>query len=266
MTTPCSHYRANIPKAVIGDLSPEDQRDLDLHLAECRPCNRESLLYADTIRQLGALQDEAVPRHFFVYHEDVRLKPWQSFVQMSRAWQVAAAALMVGLGLLGSMAIAKLSLRTENGSLILSFGEGPVVADPHVRIQQADTRELEERILKTVAERNALEKLELVRTLRNETARDTAALTREQQAILGQALTNLEVRMSQAVAASTASLENRMGQSMQELYRAVSLDRQRDMAAIDNRINVLAASGEIKNNQTDEILATLLQVAELRTR
>ncbi len=266
MTTPCSHYRSNIPKAVLGDLSPEDQRDLELHLAECRPCNRENLLYADTVRQLGAVQDEAVPRHFFVYQEDVKLKPWQAFAQMSRAWQAAAVTLIVGLGLLGSMAIAELSLRTEDGVLILSFGERPAVPDPPARTQQADTRELEERILKAVEERNAMEKLELIRILRNETARAVTALSREQQAVLGQALTNLEVRMSQAVAASTARVETQMGQSMQELYRAVSLDRQRDLAAIDNRISILAASGEIKNNQTDEILATLLQVAELRTR
>ena len=97
-------------------------------------------------------------------------------------------------------------------------------------------------------------------------ARSNKAIGREQRALLEQAINNVELRMGQLVSTTAASLEKKTDRSVQELYRKVSLERARDLAAIDNRMNLLAINGEVKSTQTDAILTTLLQVAELRMR
>lgn len=264
MTASCRDYKAFIPRAILGDLSQEEQQALDQHLAECSPCNREHRMYGETIRQLTAVQDVSVPRHFFVYPEESPGTPWHAFLRMSRAWQAATATILLVLGISALLAISRLQIRSEEGALVIGFGTLPARGPVAPQAPQVDTSALESRILKIVAERSRQDNLEFLRTLRTEMTRSSKAIGREQRALLEQAINNVELRMGQLVSATAAGLEKKTDRSVQEIYRKVSLERARDLASIDNRMNLLAINGEVKNTQTDAILATLLQVAELK--
>jgi len=264
MTATCREYKSYIPRAILGDLSQEEQKALDQHLAECSPCNREHRMYGDTVRQLSAGQNVPVPRHFFVYPEESLGTPWHAFLRMSRAWQAATATVLLALGFASLLAISRLQIRSEDGALVLAFGTLPERKPPAPQAPQMDTSALEARILKAAAESSRQDNLEFLRTLRAEIARSNKAIGREQRALLERAINNAELRMGQLVSTTAANLERKTDRSVQEVYRKVSLERARDLAAVDNRINLLAINGEVKSTQTDAILATLLQVAELR--
>ena len=267
MADDCIPYKNLIPRALVADLSPEEQRRLDAHLAECRPCERERRLYAETVLRLNAnQQDEPIPRHFFVYPEESRVVPWRAFLQMPRAWQAAVASVVLVLGILSAAALARLQVRAEDGAVVLGFGRLPDRVDPEPRTPQIDTQALETRILKLAEERSRRDVAEWMRTLRAELARSSRAISREQNIVLAQALDNLETRMGTIVAAAATDLEKRSDQSIDDLYTKISTERTRDLAAVQDRIDLLAVSGEMKSSQTDVILQTLLQVAELRLR
>ncbi len=266
MAATCSEYRNRIPRALLGDLSREEQKALDQHLAECSPCNREHRMYSDTVRQLGGGLDVPAPRHFFVYPEESHGTPWHAFLRMSRAWQAATATVLVILGFASLVAISRLQVRAEEGALVIGFGRLPEKRPAAPQAAQVDTSALEAKILKAAAERSRLDNLAFLRTLRAEMARSNKAIGREQRALLEQAINNAELRMGQLMSSTAYDLERKTDRSVQDVYRKVSLERARDMAAVDNRIKLLAINGEVKNTQTDAILATLLQVAELRMR
>jgi hypothetical protein len=84
--------------------------------------------------------------------------------------------------------------------------------------------------------------------------------------VLEAALGRLQTRMEDSLSASVTSVRASHERSMAEMYQAISARRQTDLNVIDNRINSLAATGEMKSNQTDAILETLLQVAELNIK
>ncbi len=264
MTGTCSEYRSHIPRAILGDLSQEERKALDQHLAECSPCNREHRMYSETVRQLSAGQDVPVPRHFFVYPEESRSTPWHAFLRMSRAWQAVTATVLLVLVCTSLLASSRLQIRSEDGLLVIGFGKLPENRLSPPQAVQTDTSALEARILKAAAERGRQDNLEFLRTLRAEMARSNKTIGREQRALLEQAVNNAEIRMGQLMAATAGDLEKKTDRSVQEVYRKVSLERARDLAAVDNRIKLLAINGEVKSTQTDAILATLLQVAELR--
>jgi len=264
MAATCREFRSYIPRAILGDLSQEEQKALDQHLAECSPCNREHQTFGNTVRQLGSGLDVPVPRHFFVYPEESHSTPWRAFLRMSRAWQAATATVLLVFGFASLLAVSRLQVRSEDGALVIGFGRLPERRPPAPQIMQVDTSALEAKILKAAAERSRQDNLEFLRTLRAEMARSNKAIGREQRALLEQAISNVELRMGQLVSTTAYDLERKTDRSVQDAYRKVSLERARDMAAVDNRIKLLAINGEVKSTQTDAILATLLQVAELR--
>jgi hypothetical protein len=266
MTDACTQYKNLIPRALVADLSPEEQQRLDQHLAECRPCEREQRLYAETVRKLRTSQDEPIPRHFFVYPEEARVSPWQAFLRMPRAWQAAVASAVLALGFLSTAGLARLQVRTEGGAVMFGFGRLPDRASPEPKAPQIDTQALESRLLNLVEEKSRRDAAEWMRTLRTELARSSKAIGREQSILLAQALDNLEARMGTIVAATAADLEKRNDRSIDNLYTRISTERNRDLAAVQDRIDLLAVNGEMKSSQTDVILQTLLQVAELRLR
>ena len=72
--------------------------------------------------------------------------------------------------------------------------------------------------------------------------------------------------MADRVEATAHQLEQRTDLSVANLYQTVSRQRERDQNAFDAKLTRLAVNGEIKDKQTDAILETLLQVAELRMK
>ncbi len=264
MNRNCSFYREWIPKSVLADLSGEEQRELSRHLSECASCAAESEMYATTIGQMKSLGNVDVPKHFFVYPEERSFSPWGLFRLLSPAWQAGIAACILLVGTMTALVAAKVQVRGGKDGLVIAFGKMPETRT--LPAPTLDTSRLEERILKIAEEQNRKESTEWVRTLRSEISQSQKTLTQNQRTILETALAGLENRMNNRVEASARALEERGDRSMTNLYQTLSRQRDRDMTAIDTRLSRIALNGEIKNNQTDAILETLLQVAELRLK
>jgi hypothetical protein len=264
MTAECSSYQNLIPRAMMGDLNEEEQRSLNLHLSECAPCAHEHMQYAETLQQMRSIGDVPVPRHFFVYKEDRAESPWQMFRRMSLGWQGAIAGVVLIFAVLTTTAALHLNIRSENGIWILSFGRS---ITPNVKpVPPVDAAAIEARILKALEEENRMEKLEWVRTVRAELDKSNRSMNERQRQILQVALTDLETRLGGQVAATARSLEERSDKALSSLYQTLSADREQDFATFNNRLNRLAANGEMRSIQTDAVLETLLQVAELKLK
>ena len=82
--------------------------------------------------------------------------------------------------------------------------------------------------------------------------------------MLESALTSLEGRVNERIVGTANQLEERTGRAVASAYQSVETKQRQDLLAIDDRLSRLAATGEQKNDQTNAILETLLEVAELR--
>ena len=266
MSTDCGRYRNQIPQALLGDLGPGGLERLNTHLSECPACKQEERLYARTLDQLRSVGDSPVPRHFFVYGQGHRESPWALFRSMSLAWQGAAASLIVAVALLAALAAAKLQVRFEDRAVILSLGSAPAARPAPQAVPAIDTQALEAKILQAAEERNRKDVLDWVRTLRNEIAQGNRRLDERQRAVLQAALTNVEARMTNAVSETVRAMEARTDRSLSDLYATVNLQRERDANAFNDRLNRVALNSETRSNQTDAILETLLQAAELQLK
>jgi hypothetical protein len=264
MSNECDVFRKQIPQALLGDLTELERRALDRHLSECGSCRIEQEQFSKTLDALRSVGDVSVPRHFFVYPQEARTSPWQLFRRMSFAWQVTAATAAALLAVFFLAAASRLQLRVTDGVLYASFGTLPSGEKAPAPGPSPDLGAIEARILQAVEQKAQADDREWVRILRAEMSRSLGALSAEQRTLLDTALNNLENRMSSRIALTAESVRDEAATSRQNLYQVVTLERQRDMTLFNDRLSQLAISGEIKTNQTDAILETLLQVADLR--
>ena len=77
------------------------------------------------------------------------------------------------------------------------------------------------------------------------------------------ALASLETRLNDRIEDNAVALTAGMQQSTNNVFRALQRQRQQDLALTRTRLEHLATRGELKDQETDEILSTLLQVARL---
>ena len=259
MTSECSKYEQHIPRSFVGDLSPEDQQALDLHLAACTGCRTEQERYAETLRILESADDVPVPRHFFVYPEERVANPWQLFRQLMPRWQAAAVVFAALVVLLGVFSISGITVRADRGAWTLSFGRADNAPGPDVAALKAE-------ILQIVEERNREAALGWIQNLRSEIAGSRNELTQQQQVQLVAALATLESRLDSRMAATADDIRSGTQKSQADLYQTVSLQRSQDLNALNARLDSVAENAESRARETDAILETLLQVAELRIR
>jgi hypothetical protein len=264
MSNECDVFRRQIPQALLGDLTEPERQELDRHLSECLACRLEREQFTRTLDTLRSVADVPVPRHFFVYPEEARTNPWQLFRRMSFGWQATLATAAALLAVFFLAAASRLQLRVSDGVLYASLGKLPPGDQAPAPDLSPDFGALEARILQAVEQKARTDDREWVRILRAEISRSLGALSAEQRALLDTALNNLENRMSTSITLAAQSLRDEAAASRQQLYQVVTLERQHDLTLFNDRLSQLAISGEIKTNQTDAILETLLQVADLR--
>jgi hypothetical protein len=259
MSQDCDTYRRKIPQSWLEDLEPRELEALRRHIEECSACRYEHEQYGNTIALLGEKDPVDVPRHFFVYPEESRLNPWRLFRSLSPAWQAAAAA--VGILFAGFLLAAayRLQVRISDGVLYASFGRLPA----QQTAPAFDAAAMEARMLQVIEARARTVNRESVQSLRAEMNRSLSALSSDQRIILDAALAALESRVGSRIAVAVQSVREEATASQQQLRQVVSLERQRDLNLLNDRITQVALSGEMKGDRTDAILETLLQVAEL---
>ncbi len=265
MNDGCNEYRDQISQSLMEGLSGDQQKALDKHLAECAPCAWEQRLYRDVLSQIRLARDVDVPRHFFVYPDEGRPNLWQVFRGLSLAWKGAVGAAALATLVLCVFIVANLEIRAEPGSYTVRLGK-PSQPVPLPQPPAVNLEELKADLLRILEERSRNDKIEIVRTLRSELARSESTLTKRQRLLLGTALVDLESRVNSRVVDTATNLENGTQRSLAVMYRAFETQRTQDLSSINERLSRIAVSGEIKSNQTDAILETLLQVAEFRMK
>lgn len=264
MSKQCRDFQELIPKALLGDIPPEDQRELDDHLSVCAPCARERDLFADTFQQLTTAGDHEIPRHFFVYPEENKSFLARTIQPHSWAWMGALAA-AVSVGLLAVLIAMNVEVRAEHGVVTVRLGKPQILVQP-ATAPVLDVDALKASLDRRIVERSKKDMSEILQTMRAELSRSEYSRGRRERALLQAALTDLEARFSSRILMATATLENNAQRSLANLYTLTEERRQQDLTFLTERLNRIAVTGEIKSNQTDAILDTLLQVAELRLK
>lgn len=263
MSNNCGDIRSRIPRALLGDLSPEEQQALLSHLSECPPCAQEQKLYLQTLQQLRSLSDVPPPHHFFVYPAESHGSPWLLFRQLSPAWKIAMAAGVMLVALLSLFVAANVQFRAEAGVYEGSFGRAlepkPAVATPAV-----DVDSLKADLVQILEARLRQENQEWIQALRGELSKFGASLTQRQQRLLQVTLNDLQTHVNDRILTTQTALQGSNEESLRHLYRLLHTERQQDLAMVTERLNRLALRGEISSNQTEAILSTLLDVAELK--
>ncbi len=261
MNTTCSEFKTWIPAALLGELEESGVRELEAHLRDCAPCREEQALFVRTFHQVRSIGDVEVPRHFFIYPSETRPSLRQLMQILPMSWKVAAAASMLALGTLAILATADFRVRSEGGVLVVGFGPLPPIqpATPPV-----DVAAIKEELFRRLTAESTKENLALLAQLREEIENSKKALSDSQKALLRRTLSELENRIDGKIIQTAASVQDRTGETLAAYHRTLQLEREQDLLAINGRLNRIAASGYEKNRQTDEILETLLQVAELQ--
>ena len=265
MTMQCEDHRKQILKLVLGDISPEEHESLKAHLTECPSCCQEQDVARHTVQQLHSAPDVPVPRHFFVYPAETGFSPWGLFQNLSLTWKAAVIMIVLVMGGLSGIAMANFYGQAGEGRFTISFGRPPepkvVRVAPSVNIEALKTD-----LLRVLEEKSHQEHQVWVRDMRQELARSNLALTRKQQKLVDTALTALETRVDHQIWSRELALQAGWKQSITDLYQTIQTQRKQDLVLTKSRLDHVVVQGEMRNNQTDAILETLLQVAEMRMK
>ena len=258
MSGGCSEYQQVLQRSLVDDLTAQEQLELNQHLAGCASCQAEHDRYAHTLRQLQSYGEEPLPRHFFVYPDEVETKPWQLFRRLTPLWQTATASLAALLLMAGVAAAFHAQIRSDHGAWTLSFGRATTgISDP---------ASLKADILKTVEQKNQEAAIAWIQGLRDELARSHADVTQEQKTQLVAALTTLETRLDTRISQSADDTRTATQKSLVDLYQMLSQQREHDLNAIDSRFTLDADNHAAKARETDAILNTLIQVANINLK
>lgn len=263
MTTACDYFRQQIGKALLDDLGAEERQALEVHLAECPACRLEQELYATTVLQLRSTADVPVPRHFFVHPETSQSTPWRLFQQLNFAWRVIIVAVTIWLVVGGGLLVSNVQFRAESGTYSISFGKPPVPR-PARTTTGKEIEVLKHDLLVVLEERLQRERLEFIHMVQAELKQSTTLSSQQQRQFLHAALEGVEARFNNQLTSAGKELEARNDRALLNLIGAWQTQRERDLVRINASFDQMIAQGQLKERQTDNILNTLIQVAELK--
>jgi anti-sigma factor RsiW len=242
MQPECDDYRKKIAKSILGDLSEAETRALEQHLASCPQCQSEKESYARTLGMIQSIDDEPVPRHFFIQPEEQTVNPWALFRLLKPRWQAITAA-FAGLFLLAGI------------GGILGYSRGRI-----------DVAGLKKDFLQAAEEQSRRTTITYMQEVRAEIARSRTDLTQQQRAELTAALDRIDSRMNGRINQAENRVRNDALNMAANVYQAVSQQRAQDLNLINLRFDGIETKSAIETRQTDAILTTLLQVAELKLK
>ena len=261
MRSTCEEARNWVPRALMSDLAPAEEQALNFHLWECAACASEQRLYIDTLSQVRNLSDSPVPRHFFVYPDERGSSVMEFLRGLTPNWKLAASLVVGVVTVFVALVAVRFQFRSEQGVYSFSFGRplpvGVPAKDPAVRIEA-----LRMELTVLLEARSRTERAEWMNALRREIKESNRYGARQQQQ-WNAALASLETRLNNRIEDSAVALTADLQQSTGNAFRVLQRQRQQDLALTRTRLEHLATRGELKDQETDEILSTLLQVARL---
>jgi Putative zinc-finger len=266
MTLRCDDARKWITQALVRDLGDLEHQQLQAHLLDCPSCCKEQELCVDMFQQLASVSDVPVPRHFFVYPEDSHSR-WLAlrWLGWPQRWRVAAVTTGLAVALLIGLAMFRFRFRADDGVYSFSFGK-PLPSQATPSLPSVDVTALKTELLRLLETRSERERLELMDTLRREFHEANRNLTRKQRRQWDTALATLDARLSDRLEDQSLGLKAGVDRSMRNLYQTLQLQRQQDLALTRDRLDRMTARGELKDKETEEILSTLLQVAQFQEK
>lgn len=250
MEKSCEFYRNCLAEELAGELEIAEKAGLEAHLAACPACRQEQRNLAHLLKEVQMLEDEPVPRHFFVYprtRSDFfrRLLP-------SASMRAAAIALVVFLALGIVLTASNLQVRLEEGVMTLSFGRPlPPSFDPH---------ELQAQMLEVAGARMAETQREWAASAHQEWEKSISNLSEEQRQTLRTSLTGMEQRMRSYLEGRTLSMETKMQATVNDAYEALSSQHERDLVRLALRLEEALVRDQLERNQTEAVLAALVEV------
>jgi len=259
----CDNFQQQIPQALLNDLSVQEKAQWESHLAECPVCRRECEQYTKTLAQLNTALDVPVPKHFFVTPPAPE-SHWSVWNRLSLSWKsavLAAAALVLTLtGLIS----AKTRLEVNQAGFILTFGQNIQGVENASFARQTDIQKLKHELTALLDQKSSSERLELIRIIKMELTQGNHSLSPTQQKWVLTSLGKVENRLNQQILTTGTLLQARNEQAVTRLTESFSRQREKDLTLIDASFRSLAQRDALKNEQTDAILDTLIQVAELK--
>jgi hypothetical protein len=256
MNSECSINQQRIPRSLLGDLPREEEEALISHLAACATCTIEHQRFAETVSILERVEDEPVPRHFFIHQPEQTVTLWHLFRHMKPRWQIATACAAAAMLLLSIAFALGLEIESGQGSWSISLGRAKAM-------QEIDIAALKAEILRETDQRNRELALNYVRALRAEIAGTRSDLTQQRQAELISSLNALDARINNRISSMAEDLRTSSQNSSLAVYQSVSMQREADINGLSKRIEKVVDDFEAEGSQTDAILETLLQIANL---
>jgi hypothetical protein len=255
MRSECSEHQEKIAAFFLGDLTEGEKQALEAHFATCSKCCSERDSYAQAIQQLTSAGEEDVPHHFFVYPNEAVSSPWQFFRRMRPGWQAAAAGVAALMLLLGIAAVSRLQVRSDAGGWAIGFGRSDF-----------DAAAFKQDILAAAEKKNQESRTAWIQEVRSEIMRTHNDLSQQQQSALTAALAHMDARVMDRIAGSEAHVRDDTQKLVSDVYGIVEQQRAQDLEVINLRFDSTDATNAIKTRQTNEILGTLLQVADAKLR
>jgi anti-sigma factor RsiW len=239
MKPECSEYQAKIGRFLLGDLTQKEREAIEEHLASCPQCQSEQESYTRTLNLVQSVDNEPVPRHFFIQPEERALNLWELFRMLKPRWQAITAGLFLLAGIGG----------------VMGFTRGSI-----------DATALKRDFLKAAEEQNRRTAESFLQEVRAEIAQSHTDLTQQQKAELTAALDRVDSRMAGRLKLAEGSARDEARKMAADVYQTISRQRVQDLNLINLRFDGIEASSTLETRQTDAILNTLLQVAELKLK
>ncbi|RPJ82457.1 MAG: hypothetical protein EHM18_15650 [Acidobacteria bacterium] len=171
----------------------------------------------------------------------------------------------MALLLLAGLGLSALQFRSAGGVYAFSFGRPLPDLDVNAKNEaalQALRLEMRSFVEKTIQSERKL----YLATLRSELARSNRGLAPEQRRFLQVALDDIEKRMSERMVTTGAAVAAETASSMDTLYATLQAQRSQDLALIRKSITDTARVSQANDRQTQEVLTTLLEVADLQIK
>jgi len=251
MKSECSEYQKEIAGSFLGDLSETERKELEEHVAACPQCRSEQAGYAEALELLKSAGDETVPHHFFVHRVEQIPNPWQLFCRMKPVWQTATAAVAVLLLMVSVAALSRVQIRFSSGGWAMSFGG-------------TDIEALRAGILKAAEAKSRQAMDGRIQEVWAEIGQSTAAAAQHQREYLDAELLRLDSKLKRRVETAEGNVRADTQNLVYDVYQTVSQQRAQDLGIMNLRFDAIEANNAIKARQTNNILGTLLEVAELK--
>ena len=252
MASECAKYQKKIAALFLGDLSDNDQKSLEAHMAVCPQCKSERECYERTLRLLHSVDDESVPRHFFVSPENTEVSPWRLFQQLQFRWRAALAGTVVLILLFGVASLSRLQMRSNTDGWSIGFG--------HEEQEKIDTFALKEEILAAIRDQDQENRHVLMEEISSEIARRQTDGDQQIQLQIEEALVRLDAKMTGRVERSAEQMRQDTQIMVSAVYYNLAQQQARDIEAMNIRLDSTEIRNAVKTWQTEEVLETLLHL------